>query len=87
MSHDDAWREMVRAGLREPADEGVAERAIAPIAIERGTRRLVARTSTRAAAVGVLLALTVMLCARRWSEAEVTRTAEATVAHGAPWIP
>ena len=87
MSHDDAWREMVRAGLKEPADEVAAERAIASIAIERGMRRLMARTSTRAAAVGALLALAAMLCARRWSEAEVTHTAEATLAHGAPWIP
>ena len=87
MSHDDAWQERVREGLREPADEVAAGRAVASTAIERGTRRLMARTSARIATVGALLALAAVFYARRWSEAETTRTAEATVAHGAPWIP
>lgn len=88
MSHDDAWQERVRAGLRAPTDEApAAEREVASNAIAQGTRRLAASSSARVATMAALLALAVCLCARRWSEAEATRTAEATLAHGAPWIP
>jgi hypothetical protein len=88
MNHDDAWRESIRASLRAPAeDEDAPTAALARTAIERGKRRLVARSSTRVAMLGVVFAVGALIWARQWAEAEATQTAESTLRYGAPWTP
>ena len=91
MSHDEHWREQVRATLRG-TDDGTPERApsttaLAAEAIAQGTARLVAHASTRVALGGVLVVVVCALGAWRWSEVEAARTAEVWLAAGVSWIP
>ncbi len=88
MTPDDAWEDAVRAALvaAEPCEDARAH-VVASVAVARGTRRLTARASARAATVGVVVASAVTLGVYRWAEAEAASAAATTLTHGAPWIP
>ena len=89
MSHDERWREQVRAALRGPDDSTTvrATGTIATTAIDQGTARIAARASTRVAMMGALVVGVCAFAAWRWSEVEATRTAEASLIREASWIP
>jgi hypothetical protein len=88
MNHDEAWRQRVRSTLRAPREDDASGSAtLASAVIVAGTRRLAARAGARAATLGLLVALAVVLGLLQWARVEAARTAAATLAYGAPWTP
>jgi|GEM_PF-2432454 hypothetical protein len=88
MNHDEAWQERVRAAFAAPEEDGgQAAARVASRAIDAGTTRLAARGSTRAATLGLFLALGALAGAYGWAASETARAAETTLRNGAPWTP
>ncbi len=88
MNHEDEWQEHVRTALNLPEErDAMAAAVIASTAIDRGTRRIRAHASTRAATLGLAIALGIVFGAYQWEQTEASRTAEATLLYGVAWTP
>ena len=88
MNHDDEGQEHVRTALNLPEERDArAAAVIASTAIDRGTRRILAHASTRAATLGLAISISVAFGVYEWEQAEASRTAGATLLHGVAWTP
>jgi hypothetical protein len=72
MNHDEAWQERVRAAFAAPEEDG---------------GQAAARMASRAATLGLFLALGALAGAYGWAASETARAAETTLRNGAPWTP